>query len=278
VLPTTTTLAVTPTVAVAGQTVTLTATVGGTRPDERAGESVTFRNGAAIVGTALLDTAGRAVLSTAKLTAGSYQITAVYPGDANYTGGTSNVVPITLAAPLGVEAVQIDTGGSQRSVVRSVTVVFTGPATLASGAFELTQTGVNGIAVGLNVVTQLVAGRTVATLTFRDSADSGSSSLADGNYRLTIRAAGVTDSSGQPLDGDGNGLIGGDNVSAFFRLFGDVSGDRAVDGVDLTAFRNAFGTVSTDAGYVAFLDFNGDGAIDGTDLTQFRNRFGVILP
>jgi hypothetical protein len=31
-------------------------------------------------------------------------------------------------------------------------------------------------------------------------------------------------------------------------------------------------------GYVSFLDFDGDGAINGTDLTQFRNRFGVILP
>jgi Dockerin type I domain len=32
------------------------------------------------------------------------------------------------------------------------------------------------------------------------------------------------------------------------------------------------------ASYVAAFDFNGDGAINGTDLTQFRNRFGVILP
>jgi hypothetical protein len=61
-------------------------------------------------------------------------------------------------------------------------------------------------------------------------------------------------------------------------LFGDVNGDKAVNGLDLTAFRSAFGTVSTDMGYVSFLDFDGDGAINGTDLTQFRNRFGVILP
>ena len=60
--------------------------------------------------------------------------------------------------------------------------------------------------------------------------------------------------------------------------FRDVNGDKAVNGLDLTAFRNAFGTVSTDTAYVSFLDFNGDGAINGTDLTQFRSRFGVILP
>jgi hypothetical protein len=74
------------------------------------------------------------------------------------------------------------------------------------------------------------------------------------------------------------GVLGGDDVSSLFRLFGDVNGDKAVNGLDLTAFRNAFGSVSTDANYCAFLDFNGDGAINGTDLTQFRNRFGVILP
>jgi hypothetical protein len=51
-----------------------------------------------------------------------------------------------------------------------------------------------------------------------------------------------------------------------------------VDGLDLTAFRNSFGSVQGNGSYVPFLDFNGDGAIDGADLTQFRNRFGIILP
>ena len=45
---------------------------------------------------------------------------------------------------------------------------------------------------------------------------------------------------------------------------------------DVSAGRNGSGTSSM--GYVSFLDFDGDGAINGTDLTQFRNRFGVILP
>ena len=78
--------------------------------------------------------------------------------------------------------------------------------------------------------------------------------------------------------GDGNGTAGGDNVSTLFRLYGDVNGDKAVNGFDLTAFRNAFGSTSADAAYVSFLDFNGDGAINGADLTQFRTRFGVTLP
>ena len=98
----------------------------------------------------------------------------------------------------------------------------------------------------------------------------------EGPDRLTVLSAQVT-GSGKPLDGDANGTAGEDFTLDLHRLFGDVNGDKAVNGLDLTAFRNAFGTVSADAGYVSSLDFNGDGAINGTDLIEFRNRFGVIL-
>ena len=112
--------------------------------------------------------------------------------------------------------------------------------------------------------------KTVARLTFSGTLTEGSAatpSLIDGNYTLTIF-------SGQTV----GGIQGGDKVTSLFRLFGDVNGDKTVNVLDLAAFRNAFGTASTDANYVSFLDFNGDGAINGADLAQFRNRFGVILP
>jgi hypothetical protein len=95
----------------------------------------------------------------------------------------------------------------------------------------------------------------------------GANSLIDGNYTLTVL-------SGQ-IQG---GIQGGDSVTGFSRLFGDLNGDKAVNGLELTTWRGAFGTVSGDARYVASLDFNGDGAINGTDLAQFRARFGLILP
>jgi hypothetical protein len=62
----------------------------------------------------------------------------------------------------------------------------------------------------------------------------------DGNYRLTILASQVS-GNGQPLDGDANGTAGGDFTMDLFRLFGDVNGDKAVDGFHLTAFRSEFG-------------------------------------
>jgi hypothetical protein len=107
-------------------------------------------------------------------------------------------------------------------------------------------------------------------LTFSGSLTEGSAtapSLVDGNYSLTVFGGQVQ-----------GGIQGGDNVSTLFRLFGDVDGNKSVNGSDLNAFRAAFGTNQGDTSYQSFLDFDGNGAINGTDLGQFRSRFGVILP
>jgi hypothetical protein len=99
----------------------------------------------------------------------------------------------------------------------------------------------------------------------------------DGLYRLRILAAQVS-GSGQPLDGDANGTAGGDFTLDLHRLYGDVNGDKAVNGLDLAEFRKAFGASAADAAYRADLDVNGDGVINGPDLAAFRTRFGVVLP
>jgi hypothetical protein len=140
-------------------------------------------------------------------------------------------------------------------------------------AFQLTRTGPgtpNGnVVLGVDL-TGSTAAQTVAKITFSGSLTEGSAttpSLVDGNYALTVFSSGIS-----------VGLSGGDKTSSLFRLFGDVNGDKTVNITDLTAFRNAFGTISTDTSFLPFLDFNGDGVINLTDLTQFRSRFGVILP
>ena len=67
-------------------------------------------------------------------------------------------------------------------------------------------------------------------------------------------------------------------MTPLFRLYGDVNGSKSVNGLDMTAFRTAFGTAIGDAGYGSYLDFNGDGVINGADLVEFRKRFGSMLP
>jgi hypothetical protein len=105
--------------------------------------------------------------------------------------------------------------------------------------------------------------------------------LADGRYTLTA-IAGQISSGGQAIDGNGDGTPG-DNYTfgdpqGLFRMFGDVNGDRTVNGLDLGFFRNAFGTSAGDTNFLSYFDYNGDGVINGFDLGQFRTRFGTVLP
>jgi hypothetical protein len=104
----------------------------------------------------------------------------------------------------------------------------------------------------------------------------------DGLYSLTVLGSQVAGEGGMLLDGDGDGVAGGDYVAppnvGLFRLYGDVNGDKAVNGLDLGAFRTAFGTTIGNPNFVDAFDANGDGAINGLDLGLFRTRFGTTLP
>src|SRR5207247_483224 len=112
-------------------------------------------------------------------------------------------------------------------------------------------TGDVTLAVGLSAST---ASQTIAKLSF-SGALTEFGSLIDGNYTLTVFSSQVS-AGGAAFDGNLDGSPGGDLTLDLFRLYGDFNGDKAVNGLDLTAFRNAFGTVSTDPGYLALFDFN----------------------
>jgi Dockerin type I domain len=171
---------------------------------------------------------------------------------------------------------------SSTSPIADIRVAFTGLATLPANpvdAFRRTRLGPGGSPQDVTLAVDLSAStatQTIARLTF-GGALTEFGSLADGLYRLTILSAKVS-GSGQPLDGDANGTAGGDFTLDLHRLYGDVNGDKAVNGLDLTEFRKSFGTSAADANYRSDLDFNGDGAINGLDLAAFRTRFGVVLP
>lgn len=72
----------------AGQSVTFTAMVTSNAGSPPNGESITFYNGSAILGTGML-TSGSASFTTSPLAAGVYSITASYPGDGNFAASTS---------------------------------------------------------------------------------------------------------------------------------------------------------------------------------------------
>src|SRR5207253_10493838 len=116
-------------------------------------------------------------------------------------------------APQKVESVVLNDGAAQRSMVNRVTVTFSGAAILDPGAIELRRQ--DGSLVGLHADISILGGKTVAVLTFVGTEFVGGS-LADGSYTLTVRADGVHDRWGRELDGDGNGVAGGDHIESFF--------------------------------------------------------------
>jgi len=88
-----TTLGSSPNPSTAGQNVTFKATV--TSPTTKPTGTVTFMDGTTVLGTGTI-AGGKASYSTAALSAGSHNITAVYSGTANITGSTTSVLVQTV--------------------------------------------------------------------------------------------------------------------------------------------------------------------------------------
>jgi hypothetical protein len=204
-------------------------------------------------------------------------------------------VPV-VAAPPAVAAVVVNDGEDQRSEVRSITVTFSGPVRFAGGpaaagsAFRLVNLADgNPVALAAMAFTD-DRGRTAVMLTFAGAEtdpvsglNGGRPSLADGRYQLTILGSAVTGTNGLALDGDANGSAGGNYVSPadtyhgaglhLYRLFGDATGDGAVDALDLGFLRSALNSGGDSPVYLSYLDSDNSGTLDYADLGQFRKRF-----
>jgi len=173
--------------------------------------------------------------------------------------------PALFLPPPTVQSVVINDGNRQRSRVNSITVTFTGVVALDPGAFELLGRGAGRKwSVPIDVTLATIDSRTVATLTFRRPGTEHAS-LRDGKYRLVIRAGRIQQVLGHGLDGDGDGVVGGNAITAFFRRFGDSDGDDDVDRRDVRRFAKSFGSRAGRPAYRWFFDANGDGRIDNRD-------------
>lgn len=197
-------------------------------------------------------------------------------------------IPILLSPPNVVETRFDESGTAQRSMVRSVTVVFDQVVTAPEAAFEVVARDLDpaAAAVGISLSLATVDTHSEATLTFSGpNVDALTNSLLDGNYLLTIQSEMVTSVlTGQKLDGDNNGAAGGNAVigdseaDAFFRFFGDMDGDRDVDPRDLTQFAPTFLQAAGQAGFNDLLDSDGDDDVDSRDYSQLGLRLLKSLP
>jgi CubicO group peptidase (beta-lactamase class C family) len=179
--PTTLVVAANQTAITAGQPVTLTATLspfnaGNTSTN---GETITFSNGGASLGTATL-TSGVATLTTTSLPGGTDSVTASYPGDSTFGAANAasvQVVVTKVAATVTLGGLTATYNGSPHSATATTTpaglnVVFTyaGSATppTAAGSYPVVATisdpSYTGTASGALVIAKASATVTLGSL------------------------------------------------------------------------------------------------------------------
>ena len=192
----------------------------------------------------------------------------------NMVEATAEPVQLEVVGPVAV-----GDGTNSRSIVDRLVVSFNGTVTADAGAFVVRDT----ITLREAVVTASIdnsSGNSIATLMLAGTmTESATGSLIDGNYELIIDSFKLLGTSGQQLDGNGDGVAGGNFVFGdetsdnFYRLFGDQTGDRLVNVFDLLQFRQTYLLSDTDAGFNFQFDSNGDGVVNVFDLLKFRQNY-----
>jgi hypothetical protein len=137
---------------------------------------------------------------------------------------------------------------------------------LDASDFTLTRVGPGAATTIPEAAIDVVYDRTtnIATLSFPGLSDG---ILPDGNYQLSINAAGIKDLAGNAMTADAS--------LNFFTLAGDADHDRTVGFSDLVAVAQNYGKTSG----VSFPqgDFNYDGVVDFSDLVTVAQRYGTTL-
>jgi hypothetical protein len=216
---TTTALSVSGNPAVAGQPLTLTATVTPAVPGfGPPTSSVLFLDGSATIGTGTLDGSGVATFTTAALAAGTHSLTAVYVGDANFTGSSTpspladvvnNPTPVVTSlgppmAPEGSPAFTLTLSGSN----------FLAGATVKWNGTPLAVTAAGTSQIQVTVPASLLADEGTALVTVTNPGPGGGASLPQ---TFTVADAGLT-ASGANIS-----VLGNKNFSGAVATFTDAN-------------------------------------------------------
>jgi hypothetical protein len=151
-IPTTTTLSVSPNPALVGQTVTLTATVS-----PSATGSVSFFDGGTFIGSASIFN-GTAVLTSSFFSAGNHSLTAVYSGNNTFASSTSESVILTVNLVETITTLSVSPNPARRgqTVTLTATVI---PSSATGSVIFLADNQLVGVA-------RLINGQATLTTSF----------------------------------------------------------------------------------------------------------------
>ncbi len=167
-----------------GQSVMFTALVTASGSGTPTG-TVTFKDGTTTLGSAALNGA-RATFTVSTLAAGSHPITAVYGGDADFSGSTSSALSQTVNAVSGATSVSIASSANPSTAGQSVTFTAavggssagtpTGTVAFKDGAVALASTSLNGGSASVTTSTLSVGSHSITAVYSGDGNFTGSTS------------------------------------------------------------------------------------------------------
>ena len=187
-----------------GQAVTFAATVKPTTSGTPTG-TVTFKDGATVLGTGTLSS-GKATFTTTALAVGSHSITAVYGGDTNFAGSTSGAVTqtVTKAGTSGIVSSSLNPSKYGNSVTFTATIKSlttgtpTGPVTFKDGNTTLGTAALSSGKAKLTTATLTVGSHSITAVYGGDTNFTGSTSGAVTQTVTKAGTSGVVSSSLNP--------------------------------------------------------------------------------
>src|SRR5207247_1855688 len=188
---TTTTLTSTPNPSTAGQAVTLTAAVAPLAPATGVpAGTVTFKDGAATIGTATLDATGRASIVVSTLANSNHSLTAVYGGGGNFLASTSAAVTQVVNAET---TTTLTTSPNPSSLGQAVTLTATvAPVAPGTGVPTGTVTFRDGATTIGTATLGATGSASIMVSTFAAASHARTAAYGSGGNFQTSTAAAVT--------------------------------------------------------------------------------------
>ena len=156
--------------------------------------TVTYKDGATVLGSSPLDAHGAATFSTSALSAGSHQVTAVYSGDPNYILSASaalqqtvNLAQSTLSLSGPSSAVDAGLNVQFIAILASPGVPPTGTLTLFDGSTVVSTTSVTNVGTVTLNTSVLPVGNHTLTATY--SGDTNNTPVRSASISVTVQQA-----------------------------------------------------------------------------------------